>query len=364
MSEAVKQIVQAYSTQIKDSHIFFQPDIPRKKLRNALTSYAKGAQEQDTLVLVDNTVFGSAKDGALLTPTALYTHNQMEQPKRIEISEIETVSFSKGWISRLLVNNTNILETNIPEKDAMRQFTEMLREIVKVLHPKETEKMPIQKDRSEQPVSMAQEDEDKQSEAPLQPVADSKISESSRKVAPAKELMIGKCSGGSDKIIPKEKESPTDRNKFELPGGLCWWSAGRPGQSFIFECFNCHQKLEFTGHDQTLSRKSGSGELTSTGKTIELERPGFVKFAKILAGAIAVGVGVLIGSVLIGIPFIWIFIAAISYCVLQPFCELFVTRLDSGRPIMVWFFQCDKCGKEQFVASSESMVSFTKPKEE
>jgi len=363
MSEVVKQIVRDYSAQIKDKHIFFQPDIPRKKLRNALTSYAKDAQEQDALVLVDDTVFGSAKDGALLTPTALYTHNQMEQSQRTEISEIETVSLSKGLTRVLYVNDTKILKTNIPEKEAMRQFTEMLREIVKVLHPEETEKIAIQKDRSEQPVRMAQQDEDKRSEVPGQPVADSKIGESPIKAAPAKEAMIGKCAGGSDKIIPKEKELPADSDKFELPTELSLWSVGRPGPSFILECFSCHQELEFTGHDQALSRKSGSGELTSTGKTIKLERPGFVKFAKFLAGALAVGVGVLIGSVLIGIPFIWIFIAAISYCVLQPFCELFVTRLDFGRPVMVWLFQCGKCGKEQFVASSESMVSFTKPKE-
>ena len=85
MTEQVKQIVRDYSARIKDSHIFFQPDIPQKKLRNALISYAEGVQEQDVLVLVDNTVFGSAKDGALLTPTFFYVHNQMQQPKSIEI---------------------------------------------------------------------------------------------------------------------------------------------------------------------------------------------------------------------------------------------------------------------------------------
>ena len=363
MSEAVRQIVRDYSLRIKDSRIFFQPDIPPKRLRNALASYAKGAQEQDVLVLVDDTVFGSAKDGDLLTPTALYTHSQTEQPQSIEISEIEAVSLSKGFTRVLHVNDTKMLKTNMPEKEAMRQFTEMLQEIVKVLRPKETEETPTQGVRSEQPVDKVEQDEDEQSEMPRQPVAASQASESQTEAAPAQEAMIGKYATGFDTMIPKEKEPPADGDGFELPAGLSWWSAGRPSQSFALECFNCHQELEFTGHDQTLSRKSGSGELTSTGKTIKLERPGFVKFAKYLAGALALGVGVLIGSVLIGIPFIWIFIAAISYCVLQPFCELFVTRLDFGRPVMVWFFQCGKCGKEQFVASSESMVSFTKPKE-
>ena len=65
MSEKVGAVIERYAARIKDSHIFFRPNIPNKKLWNAVAAYANGANEADVLVLIDNTTFGSAKDGAL-----------------------------------------------------------------------------------------------------------------------------------------------------------------------------------------------------------------------------------------------------------------------------------------------------------
>ncbi len=55
-----------------------------KKLRNAIKKYAAGAANEHIYLFCDRTLFGSAKDGFLLTDSYLYVNSY-----RIEISEIE-----------------------------------------------------------------------------------------------------------------------------------------------------------------------------------------------------------------------------------------------------------------------------------
>ena len=129
MGRTVREIVKHYATRIKDNHIFFQPQIPPRKLKNALETYAPGIQGEDVLVLVDNTVFGSAKEGGVLTQDTLYVRNQMERPQNIALADIESVQFIEGWTSYVHVNDTKFLQINCPEKAAMRRFTQMLQEI-------------------------------------------------------------------------------------------------------------------------------------------------------------------------------------------------------------------------------------------
>jgi len=129
MSESVLQIVHRYSTRIRQKAIYFSPNIPTKKLMNALNAYAFGGQREGALVLVDNTVFGSAKDGGLLTPTMFYAHNMMEPPVSISLRDIESVAFTEGMTCRIHINGSNFLETNGLDKYAMRIFADMLREI-------------------------------------------------------------------------------------------------------------------------------------------------------------------------------------------------------------------------------------------
>jgi len=167
-------------------------------------------------------------------------------------------------------------------------------------------------------------------------------------------------SSAPDQIVTGNKDSTTHGDKFDLPTGFIWWSANVAGKGFILECSGCHKNVEFKGHDDILSCKSGMGELISTGKITSTERPGLVKFAKILAGVIAVLVGTLIGSVLLGVPFLWAVIATLLYVPLKVFSEVLLAKLFPGRPVLVWTFKCGKCGNEMYVASSESIVYFTK----
>ncbi len=143
MQDQVIEVVRKYRSRIMDNNIFFKPNIPDKKLNNVISSYAQGIRPSQGLVLIDNTVFGNAKDGALLTPTTLFAHNITENPYRVELAGIRTVGFVEGMTSVLLINDRRFLDTNLPEKYNMHLFVEMLREIVELFHPKSTGESPL-----------------------------------------------------------------------------------------------------------------------------------------------------------------------------------------------------------------------------
>lgn len=76
-------------------------DKAAKKFINARTAYAPLGPGEIPVVLFDNTAFGSAKDGFLITDRRIYIHNMMEQPVSIPLAEVRAVGL-KG--SELLLN--------------------------------------------------------------------------------------------------------------------------------------------------------------------------------------------------------------------------------------------------------------------
>ena len=73
---AVRGILDTWSgdlfTKEKSGGYYSAPDIPEKKLRNAIGAYADGVDGARVLGLLDATVFGGAKDGCLFTDATLY----------------------------------------------------------------------------------------------------------------------------------------------------------------------------------------------------------------------------------------------------------------------------------------------------
>ncbi|MBN1149836.1 SHOCT domain-containing protein [candidate division WOR-3 bacterium] len=82
------------------------------------------------LVLIDNTTFGNAKDGALFTDEAVYSHNMMQKAQKYKYEEIDSVVFIPGLTSNLIINGIKFLETNFPSQFSINLIKEMLGEIV------------------------------------------------------------------------------------------------------------------------------------------------------------------------------------------------------------------------------------------
>lgn len=71
------------------SQVFISPDIPAKKLDNAISTYANDVQPGYVLALVDATVFGSAKEGMLLLGDRMCFSYGKRVVKYLDIQEVE-----------------------------------------------------------------------------------------------------------------------------------------------------------------------------------------------------------------------------------------------------------------------------------
>lgn len=130
-----ESIVDSFRQRITDDAIFFRPDIPRHKLASAISDYAPGVPEQDMLVLVDNTVFGGAGDGLIITPTLFAAHDIAATPVRIPIAEVRDLRLDVGvFTSKIYFNGDRLLVTlNTPRKASTQRLVEMMRAMVAAL---------------------------------------------------------------------------------------------------------------------------------------------------------------------------------------------------------------------------------------
>jgi len=110
----------------------FVGTIPSKKVNNAISTYATEVQPKDVLLLYDDTVFGSAKDGFLLTADAVYWRNDGGgEPEQIRYAEIRKVDFLKYAMSAAIVVNEK--EINIGMADDKDKLAESLANVIRRL---------------------------------------------------------------------------------------------------------------------------------------------------------------------------------------------------------------------------------------
>ena len=107
--------------------IYIAPNIPAKKLHNALDSYNSRMPTSEVLALLDDTVFGSGKDGLLLTEHHLLIKEAFQQCRMVPLKDYE-FSFSKGI---LYANGLRIRDFNVTEGGEVREFVEALNECLK-----------------------------------------------------------------------------------------------------------------------------------------------------------------------------------------------------------------------------------------
>lgn len=89
--------------------LFVAPNIPPKKVQNAIQDYAKKARERDVVALYDATLLGSAKDGAVFLQDRFIFQNTDLQPayevKYEDLVEVQQKKkFMGGRSLKLLVN--------------------------------------------------------------------------------------------------------------------------------------------------------------------------------------------------------------------------------------------------------------------
>ena len=111
---ALQRIVEALGG-FTNPRLFLAGDIPTEKLNSALENYAKSVAKDDVLLLYDNTVFGGAQDGLILTSEAVHWRNYLEEVERIRYADINWAMSVDGIFSAdIVVNDKKI---NVTQSD-------------------------------------------------------------------------------------------------------------------------------------------------------------------------------------------------------------------------------------------------------
>ena len=97
--------------QIQISSTYFKPDIPKDKLANAVRSYASGVGMSCVVVLVDETFWGSAEEGMLITNEKIYLSKKLGGCV-IDLSAVNEISIEDKY---LIVNDSPVTRFGNPE---------------------------------------------------------------------------------------------------------------------------------------------------------------------------------------------------------------------------------------------------------
>ncbi|MCT9253887.1 J domain-containing protein [Acinetobacter baumannii] len=110
-------------------NIYFAPVIPNKKLQGAMSYLPHGVSPNDILMLIDDTVFGSAKVGMCLTAKGLFYKASFEDEKAYLFEHIQKVEADIGMItSSILINGQNELSFSQLDKGVIRALVAFLNE--------------------------------------------------------------------------------------------------------------------------------------------------------------------------------------------------------------------------------------------
>ncbi|WP_198080467.1 J domain-containing protein [Acinetobacter calcoaceticus] len=110
-------------------NIYFSPVIPNKKLQGAMCYLPQGVSPNDVLMLIDDTVFGSAKAGMCLTAKGLFYKESFEDEQAYLFEHIQRIEADIGILtSSILINGHDELNFSQLDKGVVRTLVAFLNE--------------------------------------------------------------------------------------------------------------------------------------------------------------------------------------------------------------------------------------------
>ena len=132
-SDALIEVLKKNQTGNK---FFFAPDIPGKKMKGAKKAL-NIPDTEEILCIIDNTVFGSAKEGIVFTRTTMYSRATMEQPQQIKYKDFHTFSFQEQGKYDVIARSSDGREFTIGVAAAEikpAEFAELLHRVRRLFH--------------------------------------------------------------------------------------------------------------------------------------------------------------------------------------------------------------------------------------
>jgi hypothetical protein len=105
----------------RDSNVFVHPRIPRDKLSGAMSTFVdRSVDPNDIVLLLDDTIFGSAKDGLVLTETTLYIREKFCEPAEYDFADISSISLRSEFLANVLyIDDVRVAALSQPSKDTL-----------------------------------------------------------------------------------------------------------------------------------------------------------------------------------------------------------------------------------------------------
>ncbi|MGL3014099.1 J domain-containing protein [Acinetobacter baumannii] len=111
-------------------NIYFAPVIPNKKLQGAMSYLPHGVSPNEVLMLIDDTVFGSAKAGMCLTAKGLFYKESFEDEQAYPFEHIQRIEADIGILtSSILINGQDELNFSQLDKGMVRTLVAFLNEL-------------------------------------------------------------------------------------------------------------------------------------------------------------------------------------------------------------------------------------------
>ena len=134
MLKQMEEVVDSYKNQIKDDgNFYFYDKLPEKKLNNALATYLVLEPNEKCLVFVDDTFFGSGKEGIVITNLAIYTKDVATEPMRFSFLEIQEAKKSGLLIDDISIDGVKIKDFTQTSKKSIKLLTELINDLIKVV---------------------------------------------------------------------------------------------------------------------------------------------------------------------------------------------------------------------------------------
>ena len=96
------------------------------KIQKAINAYAKDASQETVFFVFDNTIFGWADEGFLVTNEAVYVRNITEEPFRIPLEQIQTLNNED---KNILINDEFKILCPMSDKKSSRRLVTALKKI-------------------------------------------------------------------------------------------------------------------------------------------------------------------------------------------------------------------------------------------
>lgn len=201
----VQQVVQSVVTaaqRLAPERVFVKPNIPPKKLQGALASYGGTLTADDVLILIDDTLFGGAKEGLLFGSETFTVKILMDSPRLFFWRHAETLNLTKR---ELYIDGRKIGSlTQVGEKE-LGLFFSAINAALKAARAGDVSAVPIE---ALVPAELDHTATDEvealtfiEPEAPVQPASVRTVTARPQKITPEKNAVTPAKSGTKDKLL-------------------------------------------------------------------------------------------------------------------------------------------------------------------